>query len=73
MNLPVDPVQTQTSLFVDMGISTINALDEGSGLSTPYNRIQKPIYGAHYGTLNHIFGENAAVGVSEENSDYDYN
>ena len=34
MNFTADPVQTQTPTFVDLGISTINSLDEGSGIIT---------------------------------------
>ena len=33
------PVQTQTPQFMDMGFSTINALDKSSGHSTPTTRI----------------------------------
>ena len=73
MNFAADPVSTQTPTFVDLGLSTINALDEGSGLSTPTNIIQRPTDGAHWSAPNKCFGETIAVGVSEENSDYNYN
>ena len=51
-----DTVQTQTPQLVDMGISSINALDEGSGDITPATRIQRPVNGAHWSAPNHIFG-----------------
>ena len=69
MNFVVDPVQTQTPQFVDMGISKIHALTEGSGLITPANIIQRPNDGAHWSAPNHIFGETASVEVSEAKSD----
>ena len=72
MNLTVDPVQTQTLQFVDLGISTINTLDEGSSLSTPDIRIRRPTDSYHWSAPNYIFGEATAVVVSEEKSDYDY-
>ena len=68
MNLTADHVQTQTPQFIDLWILTINALDEGSGLGTTATRIQRPTDGAHCSTPDHIFGENAAVGLSEAKS-----
>ena len=56
-----------------MGISTINAMDEVSGLSTPATRIRSPTDGAHWSMPNNITGETTAVGVSEEKSDCDCN
>ena len=73
INLEAYPIQTQTPQFFDLGLSTINALDEGIGLSTPATKTQRPTYGAHWSMPNHIFGETTAVGVSGEKSDYDYN
>ena len=73
MNLTEDPVQTQTPQFVDLGISAINALDEGSGLSPPATRIQSPMYGDYLSAPNHIFGETTAVRVSKAKYFYDYN
>ena len=73
MNFAADPVQTQTPQFMDMGLSTINALDEGSGLSTPNDRIRRPTNGAHWRAPNYIFGKTTVVGVNEAKSDYDYN
>ena len=35
MNLTSDPIQTKTPQFINLGISTIDALDKGSGISTP--------------------------------------
>ena len=73
MNLTTDPVKTKTPQFVDFGLATINALYEGSGISTPTTIIRRPIYGDHWNTLNNIFGETIVVGLSEVKSDYDYN
>ena len=73
MNLAVDPVQTQTPQFVDLGILTIYSLDEGRGLSTPTTIIRRPADGSHWSAPNHIFGETIAIEVSEAKSDYDYN
>ena len=73
MNLLEDPFQTKTTQFVDLGLTTINALDEGSGLSTPATRIKRPTDGAPLSGSNHIFVETTIVGVSETMSDYDYN
>ena len=47
MNLTVDSIQTQTTQLLDLGLSTINTLDEGSDLSTPATRIRRPMDGAH--------------------------
>ena len=69
MSFAADPVQTKTSEFMDLGFSTINALYEGSGISTPTTIIQKPMDGAHWSRSNHVFGETKAVGMSEAKSD----
>ena len=64
MNLLEDPFQTKTTQFVDLGLTTINALDEGSGLSPPDTRTQSPMYDAHWIAPNHLFGVTTAVGVN---------
>ena len=63
MNLAADTVQTQTPKFVDLGLSTIDALDEGSGIITPATRIGRYTNGSHWSAPNHIFGETISVGV----------
>ena len=73
MNLIADPVQTQTSQFIGMGLSGINALYEGSGPSTHANRTRRPKGGSHWSAHNHIFDETTEFGVSEAKSDDDYN
>ena len=73
MNLTEDTVQTHTPQFVDLGLSTINALDEGSGISTPATRILSPTDGAHWGAPTNILVETTSIGVSKAKSDYDYN
>ena len=47
MNFVADSVQTQTPQIMDMGFSTINALDESSGISNPATIILRPTYGVH--------------------------
>ena len=56
-----------------MGLSTINALDKDSSLSTPATIIRRLMDVSHWSAPNHIFVETTVVGVSEANSDYDYN
>ena len=73
MNFAADPVQIQTPQFMDLSFLIFNALDEVSGLSTPTITILRPTDGAHWIAPNHVFGETAAVEVSEAKSDYDYN
>ena len=73
MNLVVDPFQTQTTQLVDLGLSTINALNEIIVISTPVTRIQRPMDGDHWIAFNHIPGKTTAVGASDANSDYSYN
>ena len=63
MNTTVDPVQTQTPQFVDLGLYTINALDEGSSISTPATKIRRPTDGDHRSSPNHIFSETTATVV----------
>ena len=75
MNFDADLAQTQTPKLMDFRFLAIHALDESSGLGTPVTRIlrYKDKDGAHWSAPNHIFGETAVVGVSEAESDYDYN
>ena len=73
MNFAADTVQTQTPQLMDLGFSTINALDESNGLGTLSTRILRYMDVAHWSAPNHVFGETTAVGVSEEKFDYDYN
>ena len=73
MNFEDDVVQTKAPQFMDMGILTINTSDEDSVLGTPATRIQSPTDGSHWSTPEHFFGEAAAVGISSEKSDHDYN
>ena len=72
MDFVADTVQTRTPQFMDMGLSTINTLDERSGLSNPTTRILRPMDGAHWGAPDHVFGEVTSVVVSEAKLDHDY-
>ena len=65
MNFVGDVIQTQTPQFMDLGLSTINALDESSVLSTPAIRIQRPMYESHWSAPYYFFGEATSVGISE--------
>ena len=73
MNFAVDPPQTQTAQFMDLGFSAINSLGERSGLITPTTIIQRPTYVAHWSEPYCVFGRATAVGMSEAKSDHDYN
>ena len=57
---------------MDLRFSTIKALDESSGLSTPATRIQRPSDGSHWSAPDHVFGEATVEGMSEAKSDHDY-
>ena len=58
---------------MDLGFSNINELDEISGLSTPATRIRSPTDVVHWSAPDHVFGEATAVGMSEANSDHEFN
>ena len=64
MNFTDDPVQNHTPQFMDLGFSSINVLDESSGVSTPATIIRRPTYDAHYIAHHHVSGEVTAVGMS---------
>ena len=67
-----DTVQTQTPQFIDMGLSTINTLNESSGLRNPLIRIRRPTDGSDWSMPDHVFGEVIVVGISEAKSDHEY-
>ena len=73
MNFVGDVVQTQTPQFMDLGISTSNALDESCVLGTPATSIQRPTDESHWSAPDHVFGEDTAVRMSKSKSDHDYN
>ena len=73
MIFATDNVQTQIKQVMDLGLSTINTLDESICLSTPATRIRRPTDGSHWIAPDHVFGEAIAVGTSEAKSDHDYN
>ena len=73
MNFAADIVQTQATQLMDLGIPTINILNESGVLSTPATRIRSPAYGSHWRAPDHVFGEATAVGMSAATSDSDYN
>ena len=73
MNFAGDVAQTQISQFMDLGIPTINTLDESSVLGTLATRIWSPIDVSYWRAPDHIFGEAKEVGMSAAKSDHDYN
>ena len=68
-----NPVQTQIPQFMDLGLFTINVLDESSVISTPNTRIQRPTDGVHWRAPDHVFDGTTADVVSEAKYDYNYN
>ena len=72
LNFAADVIQTHTPQFMNLGLLTINALDESSVIHTPVTIILRPTDGSHRIVQDHVFGERAAVGISEKNSDHDY-
>ena len=68
-----DIVQTQSPPFMDLGIPTINTLDERGVLGTPATRIQRPTDVYHWSASYHVFVEATAVVMSAEKSYHDYN
>ena len=63
MNFTEDTTQIQTPQLVDLGLSTINDLDEDSGISTPAIIIRRPTNGSHRSALNNMFDKTTAVGL----------
>ena len=55
LNLAEDPVNIPAPQFVDLGLSTINALDKGASLWTPTTRVGNPTYVAYGSVPYHIF------------------
>ena len=73
MNLAEDIFNIPAPQFVDLGISTINALDKGFSLWTPATRVGRPTDVAHWSALDHIFRKTKSVGDAVSvNSDYNY-
>ena len=68
-----DPVQIQIPKFMNLGFSTINALDESSAISTPATIIQRPVDGSHWSGPDYVFGKATSIGMSAAKSDHDYN
>ena len=56
MHLVADPVNSVTPQFVDLGFSTVDALDKGAGLRNPATRVRKPKDVSHCSLTDHIFG-----------------
>ena len=72
MNFATDVVQNQTPQLIDLRFSTINSLNESSGIITPTTRIRRPMDGSHWSAPDHVLGEATAVGISVAKSDHDY-
>ena len=73
MNPAAYPVNIPAPQFVDLGISTINALDKGASICTPSTRVGRPTDVAHWSSLDRTFGKTTAVGDAvSAKSDYNY-
>ena len=73
MNLTEDPVNILALQFVDLGISTIDALDIISSLCALTTRVVRPTNAAHGSATNIIFGITTEVrDYVSTNSDYNY-
>ena len=56
MHLAADPINSVTPHFVDLGFSTVDALDKGAGLWTPTTVVLGSADVAHWSAPDHIFG-----------------
>ena len=61
MHLTVDPVNSVTPQFVDLGFSTVDALGTGASLFTPATRVGRTADVAHWSAPDHIFVETTVV------------
>ena len=59
--LASDPVNIPESQFVDLELSTINALGKGSSPWTPATIVGRPMYIAHRSVPDHIFEKNKSI------------
>ena len=74
MHIAAYPINSVTQQFVELGLSTVDALDKGAGLWNPATRVGRPMDVDHWSVPDHIFGETTAVGDAvSAKSDYDYN
>ena len=55
MNLAADPVNIPAPQFLNLGLSTINALDKEAILWTPTTIVGRPTDVAHGSAPDHIF------------------
>ena len=73
MNLTEYSVNIPEPQFVDLGLSTINALDKGASIWTPTTRFGRPTYVNHCSAPDHNFGKTTATGDAvSAKSDYNY-
>ena len=57
MKLAVDAVNISAPQFMDLGVSTIDALDKGASICNPDTRVGRHTYVAHWSDPDHIFGK----------------
>ena len=57
MKFVCDDVQTQALQFINLGIPSINTLNEIGILGTPGTKIQSLTDGSHWSALDHVIGE----------------
>ena len=73
MKLTADPVNIPKPQFMDLGISTINALDKSASLWNPATRVGRPTDVTHGRVPDHIFEIVTAVREKvSAKSDYSY-
>ena len=61
MNLTADTINIPELQFVDLGLSTINALGKGSSPWTPATIVGRPMDIAHRSAPDHIFENNKSI------------
>ena len=73
MHLATYPINPVTPQFVDHGLSTVNALNKGAGIWSPYTRARRFTDAAHCSAPNISEGEiTAVVETLRAKSDYNY-
>ena len=57
---------------MELGIPAVNTSGEVNILGTPATRIRRLMDVSHWSALDHVFGKDTAVGMSETRSEVDY-
>ena len=73
INLAADPVNIPSPKFMDLGLSTIDALNKGASIWDPNTMFGRPADISHWSVPDNVFGETTSVGDTvNSNSDYNY-